>query len=93
MQVKLNGGTVMDAALVNTGGNSCKADIKLPKLHLVSPEITADVHQDEESDGLVITLALPEFIDVDILIKKEDIKSLKSFMNKDAIKFMVKALM
>ena len=49
--------------------------------------------KDEATDGLRLKLELPGITEAAIVIEKNDVKKLKSLMNKDAIKFMVKALM
>ena len=57
------------------------------------PTMSARIQKDEGGDGLVLSLALPDLMTLGIVIEKDDVKQLKSLMNKDAVTFMIKALM
>lgn len=57
------------------------------------PEVKMALLKDENVDGLRLVLELPGITEAAVLIEKDDVKKLKELMNKDAIKFMVKALM
>ena len=55
--------------------------------------MSARIQKDEGGDGLVLSLALPDLMTLGIVIEKDDVKQLKGLMNKDAVTFMIKALM
>ena len=57
------------------------------------PVSKAELVADPDTGGLLLRLALPDITEASILIEKEDVKKLKGLMNKDAIKFMIKAFM
>lgn len=61
--------------------------------HIEGPVSAAELATDPETGGLLLKLALPDITEVSILIGKNDVKKLKGLMNKDAIKFMIKAFM
>ena len=57
------------------------------------PQCRAALVKDDAVDGLRLNLELPGMMEGALVIEKADVKKLKGLMNKDALKFMVKALM
>ncbi len=78
---------------VDAEAGICKPIIEGLGYRVTGPEVGMAVAKDSDSDGLKLTLDLPGVTEAAIVIDKDDVKKLKAFMNKDAIKFMVKALM
>lgn len=91
--------------LLNESQELAKLDFNIDSSGMLNPVIEglgyrvtgplshAELVTDPASGGLLFKLSLPDITDASILIEKEDIKKLKGLMNKDAVKFMLKALM
>lgn len=71
----------------------CNPKIDTLGYHIEGPKGIAALVKDEETDGLRLKLVMPDVAEAAIVIEKEDVKRLKRLMNKEAIKFMVKALL
>ncbi len=71
----------------------CMPKIDAIGYHVEGPEVNAALVRDEATDGLRLRLELPGVAEAALIIEKDDVKKLKGLMNKDAVKFMVKALM
>ena len=94
MKLLLNGNqelVTVDLAIDASTG-MCNPTIEGLGYRIEGPLSKAVLIKDEESDGLRLKLELPGVTEAAIVIGKDDVKRLKSLMNKDAIKFMVKAL-
>ena len=78
---------------IDGGTGMCNPKVDALGYHVEGPAAKAALVKDEGGDGLRCTLELPGITQAAIVIEKGDVKKLKSLMNKDAIKFMVKALM
>lgn len=73
------------------GGTLCQPTTTLGGYRIQGPDVGISISKDANGNGLVVSTRLPELIGMDILIEQDDIKALKSLMNKDAMGFMVKA--
>ena len=71
----------------------CRPAVDAFGYRVSGPSVKMTLVKDDSTDGLRLALELPGITDAAILIEKADVKKLKGLMNKDAIKFMVKALM
>ena len=71
----------------------CNPKIDAIGYHIEGPAAKAELVKDDENDGLRLRMDLPDIAEAALVIEKADVKKLKTLMNKDAIKFMVKALM
>ena len=78
---------------VDAATGMCNPKIDALGYRIEGPAAKAALVKDEATDGLRCVLELPGITQAAIVIEKDDVKKLKSLMNKDAIKFMVKALM
>ena len=97
MDVKLfvNGNQELATLEFDVDGDTgaCSPRIDALGYRIEGPRAIAALAKDPDSDGLRMTLELPGITQAALVIEKADVKKLKSLMNKDAIKFMVKALM
>lgn len=71
----------------------CTPKVDAIGYHVEGPVVKAAFVKDDENDGLRLNLELPDITEMAVVIERDDVKKLKTLMNKDAIKFMVKALM
>lgn len=78
---------------VDAETGTCKAIVDTLGYRIGGPSMTMAFTKDDMTDGLRLTLDLPGITEAAMLIEKSDVKKVKELMNKDAIKFMVKALM
>lgn len=95
MKLLLNGNqelATIDMAIDPDTG-MCNPRIEGLGYRIEGPQSRAAVVKDEETGGLRLRLELPGITEAAIVIEKDDVKKMKALMNKDAIKFMVKALM
>lgn len=63
------------------------------QIKVEGPQVQINLQKAPTGNGLLVQVGLPDLISFHIMIEKEDIKKLKGLMNKDALGFMVKALM
>lgn len=78
---------------VDAATGACSPTINSIGYRIEGPTVKAAFVKDEETDGLRLRLELPDIAEAAIVVEKDDVKKLKTLMNKEAIKFMVKALM
>ena len=95
MKVLLNGDQELAAIDfdIDKDTGMCNPKVDALGYHVEGPAGKAALVKDENGDGLRCMLELPGVTQAALVIEKSDVKKLKSLMNKDAIKFMVKALM
>lgn len=95
MKLLLNGNQELAAIdlAIDASTGMCNPIIEGLGYRIEGPLSKAALVKDEATDGLRLKLELPGITEAAIVIEKNDVKKLKSLMNKDAIKFMVKALM
>lgn len=77
---------------VDTATDVCNPRVEALGYRIEGPATKAALVKDEATDGLRLALELPGVAEVALVIEKTDVKKLKGLMNKDAIKFLVKAL-
>lgn len=95
MKLLLNGNqelATIDLA-VDASTGMCNPKIEGLGYRVEGPAAKAALVKDDETGGLRLKLELPGITEAAVVIEKDDVKKMKSLMNKDAIKFMVKALM
>ncbi len=95
MKLLLNGDQELATIDLDVDSSS---GVCLPKIdglgyHVEGPAMEMSLVKDEETDGLRLNMALPGITAAALVIETEDVKKLKGLMNKDAMKFMIKALM
>lgn len=78
---------------IDPGTGMCRPMIDTLGYRISGPNVKIALVKDDSTDGLRLALELPDITNAAILVEKADVKKLKGLMNKDAIKFMVKALM
>ena len=78
---------------VDAATGMCNPKIDALGYHIEGPKGIAALVEDDQTGGLRLKLEMPDVAEAALVIEKEDVKKLKGLMNKDAIKFMVKALM
>lgn len=78
---------------IDADSKICSPTVDALGYRVSGPEMKAALVKDDATDGLKLMLELPGITDAAILVEKSDVKKLKGLMNKDAIKFMIKALM
>lgn len=71
----------------------CNPKVSTCGLLVEGPEMKLDISRDSGKDGLCVSIALRDLPGMSLLIEKSDIENMKSLMNKDVMKFMVKALL
>ncbi len=79
--------------VIDEASGLCAPRIDALGYRIEGPGGKATFETDEATGGLRLKLALPDIMDIALVIEKDDVKKLKGLMNKDAIKFMVKSLM
>lgn len=95
MKLLVNGNQELALVDLDVDGSTgmCTPEVDAIGYHVEGPATRAVLAKDDETDGLRLNLELPGITEMAIVIGREDVKKLKALMNKDAIKFMVKALM
>ena len=78
---------------IDPASGMCNPKIDALGYHVEGPAAKAELVKDEATGGLRCKLELPGITQAAIVVEKDDVKKLKALMNKDAIKFMIKALM
>lgn len=78
---------------VDSATGTCTPKLESLGYRISGPETKMALVKDDSTDGLRLTLELPGITQAALVVEKSDIKKMKGLMNKDAIKFMVKALM
>jgi hypothetical protein len=71
---------------------TCKPVLSISNYVIDGPVVQISMQRDQRADGLLINVELPDVIGMRLLIDLNDIKQLKTLINKDVIKFMIKAL-
>ena len=87
------GETLAALSLSAESTGECLPTTTMGPYQVEGPRMDLSIQKDEEGDGLLVKVSLPDLIEMGIVIEKEDVKQLKGLMNKDAIGFMVKAFM
>lgn len=77
---------------INKETGLCNPKIDALGYHIEGPAGKA-LLSSGDGESLNLALELPDVCEITLAITKDDVKKLKGLMNKDAIKFMVKALM
>ena len=72
---------------------ACRPEIKAGGYVIGGPDLTVSMSKDPETSGLLVDLDLAGLTKLKVLVSKDDIKGMKGLMNKDALSFMIKALM
>lgn len=95
MKLLINGDQELALIDLDIDGSTgtCTPKVDAIGYHIEGPMAKAALAKDEETDGLRLSLELPGVTEMAIVIGREDVKKLKTLMNKNAIKFMIKALM
>lgn len=73
------------------GGAICQPTTTVGRYRIQGPDMGISISKAPDGYGLLVSSQLPGLVGMDILIEQDDIKALKSLMNKDAMGFMVKA--
>ena len=95
MKLLLNGDqelATIDLAVDSVTG-MCNPKIESLGYRIEGPVSKVVLVKDDETGGLRLRMELPGITEAAIVIEKDDVKKMKALMNKDAIKFVVKALM
>ena len=95
MKLLLNGNQeLMNLDLdIDSATGMCNPIINTLGYRIEGPAGKAALSKDGATGGLRLSLDLPDVMQAAIVIEEADVKKMKSLMNKDAIKFMIKALM
>ena len=72
---------------------ACRPVTVVGDYQVEGPTVDARIQKGDDGEGLVVSLGIPDLITLGIVIEKDDVKQLKGLMNKDAVTFMIKALM
>lgn len=78
---------------VDPDTNICKPVVEGLGYRISGPSAVMSLTKADDMDGLRLNLELPGVTAAAVILEKSDVKKMKGIMNKDAIKFMVKALM
>ncbi|MGN0038886.1 MAG: hypothetical protein ACI36Y_07135 [Coriobacteriales bacterium] len=78
---------------VDKGAGTCDPAIRSCGMLVEGPKCEISLTRDPASGGLLLNLGLPELMGGSILLEKDDVRQVKSLMNKDAVKFMIQAFM
>lgn len=78
---------------IDAATGMCNPRVDALGYRIEGPDAKAALVKDEATGGLRCKLELPGITQAAIVVEKDDVKKLKALMNKDAIKFLVKALM
>lgn len=81
----------IDGDLQKDSGSVCRPTTTLGGYRIEGPDVGVSISKAADGNGLLVSSQIPEFVGLNILIEQDDIKTLKSLMNKDAMGFMVKA--